>query len=87
MRHRTTARFWACFARLPEAVQRVARRNFALLKENPAHPSLHFNKVGKLWSVRAGPHHRALALEDGADFIWVWIGAHDEYERIIKQQG
>ena len=86
MKHRTTARFWACYAGLPEAVQRVARRNFNLLKENPAHPSLHFKKVGKLWSARAGPHHRALAVEDGADFIWVWIGPHDEYERLIKQQ-
>jgi len=62
VRHRTTARFWTCFARLPEALQRVARRNFALLKENRAHPSLHFKKVGKLWSVRAGPHHRALHI-------------------------
>ena len=28
--------------------------------------------------------HRALAFEDGADFIWVWIGSHDEYDRILK---
>jgi hypothetical protein len=69
------------------AVRTVARRNFNLLKENPRHPSLHFKKVGKLWSVRLGPHYRALALEDGDDFIWVWIGPHDEYERLIKQQG
>lgn len=87
MKHRTTARFWACYAHLPEAVQRVARHNFDLLKENPAHPSLHFKKVGKLWSVRVGPHHRALAVEDGPDFVWVWVGPHDEYERRIKQQG
>ena len=66
--HRTTARFWTRFARLPEAVQRVARQNFQLLKENPAHPSLHFKKVGKLWSVRVGINPRALAVEDGADF-------------------
>ncbi len=85
--HRTTARFWTCFARLPEAVQRVARENFELLKGNPAHPSLHFKKVAKLWSVRVGLNHRALAVEDGADFIWVWIGPHDEYKRLIKQQG
>ena len=85
--HRTTARFWICFGGLPEAVQRVARRNFELLKENPAHPSLHFKKVGKLWSVRVGLNHRALALEDGADFMWVWIGPHDDYKRLIKQQG
>jgi hypothetical protein len=85
--HRTTARFWTSFARLPEAVQRVARQNFELLKESAAHPSLHFKKVGKLWSVRVGINHRALAAEDGADFIWVWIGPHDEYKRLIKQQG
>jgi hypothetical protein len=86
VKHRTTARFWACYASLPEAVQKVALRNFNILIQNPAHPSLHFKKVGKLWSVRAGPHHRALAVEDGVDFIWVWIGPHDEYERLIKQQ-
>jgi hypothetical protein len=85
--HRATARFWACLARLPEDVQRVVRQNFELLKENPAHPSLHFKKVGKLWSARSGINHRALAVEDDADFIWVWIGPHDEYQRIIKRQG
>lgn len=85
--HRATTRFWNCFARLPEDVQKVARQNFELLKENPAHPSLHFKKVGTLWSVRVGINHRALAVEDGADFIWVWIGPHDEYKRRIKQQG
>ena len=85
--HRTTLRFWTCFARLPEAVQRVARQNFELLKQNRTHPSLHFKKVGKLWSVRAGINHRALAVEDGPDFIWVWIGPHDEYRRLVKQGG
>jgi hypothetical protein len=46
--HRTTSRFWDLFARLPEGVQKVARKNFELLKDNPSHPSLHFKKVGKL---------------------------------------
>ena len=84
--HRTSARFWTHFARLPEAAQSVARKNFELLKENPSHPSLHFKKVGILWSVRAGINHRALAVEDGADFTWVWIGPHDEYVRLVKQR-
>lgn len=56
-------------------------------ERKPAHPSLHFKKVGKLWPVRAGPHHRALAVEDRADFVWVWVGPHDEYERRIKRLG
>ncbi len=55
-------------------------------KKNPGRPSLHFKKVGKLWSVRVGINHRALAVKDGADLIWVWIGPHDEYQRLVKQQ-
>ena len=85
--HRTSGRFWNLFANLPESVQTVARKNFELLKDDPSHPSLHFKKVGKLWSVRAGINHRALAVQEGADFIWVWIGPHDEYRRLIKRQG
>ena len=65
-------------------MQRIARRNFRLLKDNPGHPSLRFKKVGTYWSARVGRGHRALAIEDGADFIWVWIGAHDEYARLIR---
>jgi hypothetical protein len=84
--HRTSGRFWNLFANLPESVQTVARKNFELLKADPSHPSLHFKKVGKLWSVRAGLNHRALAVKEGADFIWVWIGPHDEYRRLINQQ-
>ena len=72
--HRTAHRFWSYFDSLPEIIQQTARKNFQLLKENPAHPSLHFKKVGKFWSARAGITHRALAIEDGKDFIWVWIG-------------
>ena len=82
--HRATDRFWRRFTTLPEAVQDVAKKNFDLLKHNPSHPSLHFKKVGNFWSVRAGLRHRALAVEDGEDFIWVWIGTHDDYQRMLK---
>jgi len=85
--HRTTKRFWKCFEKLPKSVQKVSKQNFQLLKTNPWHPSLHFKKVGKFWSVRAGINHRALAIEDGEDFIRGWIGNHDEYERMIKEMG
>lgn len=85
--HRTTSRFWKCFENLPIAVQKVAKKNFELLKTNPLHPSLHFKEVGKFWSVRAGINHRSLAIKDGEDFIWVWIGTHNEYEQIIKKMG
>ncbi len=82
--HRTTSRFWRYLQQLPEPVQRVARQNFDLLKANPRHLSLHFKKVGKYWSVRVGEAYRALAIKDGNDFTWIWIGKHDEYERLIR---
>lgn len=85
--HRTTSRFWECFESLPDPVQKVSKQNFQILKTDTQHPSLHFKKVGKFWSARIGAKHRALAVEDGKDFIWVWIGDHDEYERIIRESG
>ena len=83
--HKATARYWKCFKWLPAFIKRRAEENFKLLKENPRHPSLHFKKVGKFWSVRIGLDYRALAVEDDSDYIWVWIGSHDDYERIIKE--
>ena len=82
--HRATTRFWSCLEKLPISVQKAARKNHKLIKDNPKHPSLHFKKVGGFWSARVGIHYRALALEDGEDFIWVWIGTHEEYDRLIK---
>ena len=81
--HRTTPQFWRRFERLPDSVQRVARRNYRLLIADPRHPSLHFKKVGKFWAVRTGLSYRVPAVEDGEDYIWVWIGGHDEYDRLI----
>ena len=83
--HRTTSRFWKYFEELPYPIRRLAEKSFQLLKENHGHPSLHFKKVGKMWSVRIGNRYRALAVKDGTDFIWIWIGNHDEYERMIAQ--
>ena len=85
--HRTTECFWRCFENLPEPVQKISKKNFELLKNDPSHTSLHFKKVGTFWSIRAGMNYRGLAVEDGSDFIWIWIGTYDEYERMIKEEG
>jgi hypothetical protein len=82
--HRTTDRFWQRYWGLPKEVQALADKNFQLLKDNPRHPSLQLKKVGNFWSARVGLAHRVLAVEDGDDRVWVWIGSHDEYEKIIK---
>ena len=79
---RTTPRFRRAFGRLPEPIRRVARQHFDLPSENPDRPSLRFMSVGAFWSARVGRDCRALAVEDGADLIRVWIGSHDEYDRL-----
>lgn len=82
--HRTNTRFWDCFDQLPKSVQILAKKNFELLKNDLNHPSLSFKKVGKFWSARVGINYRALVFKDGEDYIWVWIGSHEEYERFLK---
>jgi hypothetical protein len=81
--HHTTSQFWDRFDKLPQSVQELARKNFELLKQNPQHPSLHFKKVGRYWSARVGLSYRALAVADDEDYMWVWIGNHDDYDRLI----
>jgi len=55
-----------------------------LLKKNAAHPSLHFKKVGKVWSARVGSDYRALATKIDDGFLRVWIGTHTEYDKLIS---
>ncbi|QDU54799.1 ParE family toxin-like protein [Aeoliella mucimassa] len=81
--HRTTPEFWRRFERLPIRVQQLARSNFALLQSDASHPSLRFKKVGDFWSARVGQHYRALAVEGQEGFVWVWIGSHADYDKIL----
>lgn len=83
MRHRATPRFWAHYQALPESVQRLADRCYALLRSDPRHPSLQFKPVGRYWSARVGLHYRALGVRDGQDVAWFWIGTHAEYDSLI----
>ena len=83
MRHFATPRYWACYRALPSEVQALADEKFALLKSDPHHPSLHFKKVGRFWSVCVGGHHRALSVEASDGLLWFWIGSHADYDRLL----
>jgi hypothetical protein len=64
-------------------VREHADRAFVLLKDDPRHPSLHFKKVGRFWSVRVGLHWRAVGVDAPDGVLWFWIGAHSEYDNVI----
>lgn len=84
MRYRATPDFWYHYRQLPRDIQELADRCYELLKQDPRYPSLHFKKVGQFWSVRVGLHYRALAVEEGDDVTWFWIGTHAEYDRLLQ---
>ncbi len=83
MKHFASSNFWKCYSDLPASIKRLADKNFSLLKSDLNHPSLQFKKVGRFRSARVGLHFRALAVEDGVDLVWIWIGHHSEYDRLI----
>lgn len=86
MKHVAAPEFWKCYRDLPKAIQRLADKNYALLKADPGHPSLQFKTVGRFRSARVGAHYRALAVKDKGDLIWFWIGPHSAYDRMIRGQ-
>jgi hypothetical protein len=84
VRHLASRAFWEAYQKLPAQVRELADKNYALLKQDSQHPSLHFKKIGKYWSVRVGLRYRALAVESGDDLIWFWIGSHADYDALIR---
>jgi hypothetical protein len=67
VKHFASPAFWEAYSKLPANIRELTDKNYVLLKENPQHPSLHFKRVGRVWSVRIGLRYRALAteVEDG----------------------
>lgn len=84
MKHHAAPPFWQAYEKLPKHVQELADRNFELLKSNPKHPSLDFKQVGRFWSARVGISWRALAVADGEELVWFWIGSHTEYDKLLR---
>jgi hypothetical protein len=84
LNHETTPHFWTLYKQLPDEIQRLADKNFKLLEENFHHPSLHFKKVGLVWSARVGDNYRALVVPVNEGFLWFWTGPHDEYDRLVR---
>ena len=84
VKHHANPHFWKCYYDLPQPIRKLADDNFELLKKNPQHPSLHFKKIGRFYSVRVGRKCRALGVETDNDIVWVWIGTHSQYDLLIK---
>ena len=83
MKHFASPQFWRLYRQLSPEVRDLADKNFQLLKADSKHPSLHFKKIGRLWSVRVGAHYRALGLDKPEGVVWFWIGSHADYDKLL----
>lgn len=84
-----TRRFWSYFSILPVPIQQLAVKNYRLWIENPSHPSLHFRRLQgsqDRFTIRVGDHYRALGRARDETILWVWIGTHAEYDRLLRSE-
>ena len=85
---RTTERFWECYRELPEQTRKEARKAYAAFKKNPYHPGLHFKRIHStrpIFSLRITKDYRAIGIQEDDRIIWVWIGSHGDYDKLVKQ--
>jgi hypothetical protein len=81
---RGTRLFWELYRGLPRDIQAAARVAYRRFRENPAHPSLRLERLRsdpRAWAVRLTLNYRAVALRQGEDWIWIWVGNHHEFDR------
>ena len=63
-------------------MRELARKNYQLWTENAGHSSLRFKRITPPnWSARVGSHYRAVGIFEGQEFVWQWIGTHEEYNK------
>ena len=74
------------YDKLKQSDRDSARRVFRLFSANPAHNSLQFKKLRRhanLWSVRVTLDVRAAGYREGDIIEWLWIGTHNEFDKLF----
>lgn len=84
MKHFASPDFWSHYKELPEHIQKLADKNFEILKLHPENPNLRLKKIRMFWTVRIGAHYRAIAKDRSEGLVWIWIWHHSEYDKLLK---
>lgn len=88
MKSFTTKKFWDCYRKLPQEIQKRTKEAYELFTQDHQHPGLRFKKILNdpfVYSVRVTQDYRALGVRKEKAIIWFWIGSHSDYEKLIKQ--
>ena len=81
---RGTAEFWRLYHALSPETRQAAQMAFQKFLANPAHPGLRLERLRtdeRAWSVRISRKYRAVARRYGDDWLWFWIGTHEDFDR------
>jgi hypothetical protein len=81
---RGTTDFWRLYHNLPPRIRDAAQKAFKKFLENPAHPGLQLERLKfdhRVWSVRVTRNYRAVARRYDDEWLWVWVGSHEEFDR------
>jgi mRNA-degrading endonuclease RelE of RelBE toxin-antitoxin system len=73
---------------LPASVQEQATKAYELWHSDPYHNSLQFKRVSQrqpIYSARVSLDYRVLGLLEDDHIYWFWIGAHAEYDELLKR--
>ena len=89
MNSELSTEFIRLFRQLPNRIQKTAKKNYRLWKQNPQHPIVEFKKLitnAAVYSVRAGIGWRALeVMKDRDTIVWFWIGSHADYDKLLNK--
>jgi len=88
MKSRTLPSFWKLYRKLPAEIRREARAAYRQFTANPQHPGLYFHRLFNdpaFWSVRVTRDYRAVGILSGDTITWVWIGIHDDFDRMFPR--
>jgi len=81
---RGTTDFWRLYHALSPEIRKAAQNAFRKFLKSPAHPGLQLERLRsdeRAWSVRVTQNYRAIARRYGDDWLWFWIGSHEEFDR------
>jgi len=79
-----TKRFWKCYWNLPGKIRTLADNSYKLWKEDPFHPSLKFEEIRPdIWRIKIGYRYRAIAKRYDNSVVWMWIGSHEDYNKLL----
>jgi hypothetical protein len=85
---RTTEKFRALFALLPNVIKAQAKEAYQQFKKDPYHPSLQFKRIHStkpIYSVRVNIDYRAVGIIKDDEIVWFWIGSHNVYDKFLRK--